>query len=772
MIPAEKRIAFKVEFSRILELLADQIYQSPLALLRENTQNAFDAIRMREARGDVFEPYIQVTIDKEHIVVKDNGIGMTAQEIETNFWYAGRSGKNTDEARAAGVVGTFGIGAMANFGIADELTVESESAISGERTKSSVRKADLSTDTEAISVIPMAPSGEPGTTVQTHLDVAASVNIAEARGYLHGFVEFVQTPVLFNGERLSGANHRSVLPSERSAWTATLPGVSLAGILSGDLELFGMGSGELRVVMDAVTSPSGLGRRGSIVLLQGRNSIRTLRSGFGLATVALHSRYHWGGVVDLPFLKPTAGREALDAASNQQLQQAIAALDQAISPLAAEHVESYANDRFLQWIGETGQFSLCGPLEVTPRPGGKPEPLAQVVKRSSLRYYGGRDESVISTYASEDEPLIVLSQRSPRRDCELGYLQAHHIAEVDVTPRVTEELPITRQTFAHSALATRIARVLEEDYFLGAELRFGSISGGLPMLVTDTKIPVVIYLDPDSTAIAPLLRMYDEDFNAFSPFVKDFIRSAVFPRVSKLVPSSTRQGAEAFLRHLRSNREWFEYELDDKADLEEILGELRAGRLTVTEAAQRMTDMDRSVVEVSHSATAPVSSVIKELAIESIDADDTSDVFAPRPGIDRREQATEARILTSETPMNGYTCFLSISDRVQREKGDFFLQPHSTEVVWGGRKVVFIFQHHSGQFGLYYDILCPGLVGMTSGGGQGVTSTILAKDRTFIPIPAEIAPTFLPEEGERKRLEVRCDILYLEGETPPSADGI
>jgi hypothetical protein len=28
---------------------------------------------------------------------------MTASEIETNFWYAGKSGKNTDAARDAGV---------------------------------------------------------------------------------------------------------------------------------------------------------------------------------------------------------------------------------------------------------------------------------------------------------------------------------------------------------------------------------------------------------------------------------------------------------------------------------------------------------------------------------------------------------------------------------------------------------------------------------------------------------------------------------------------
>jgi hypothetical protein len=40
-----------------------------------------------------------------------------------------------------------------------------------------------------------------------------------------------------------------------------------------------------------------------------------------------------------------------------------------------------------------------------------------------------------------------------------------------------------------------------------------------------------------------------------------------------------------------------------------------------------------------------------------------------------------------------------------------------------------------------------------------VTSTILARDRTFIPIPDEIAGTFLPQVGERKRLEVHSDIL-------------
>ena len=471
-------------------------------------------------------------------------------------------------------------------------------------------------------------------------------------------------------------------------------------------------------------------------------------------------------MVDLPFLKPTAGREALDDFSNQLLQQIVTALDNLVSPIAGQHPESFANECFLQWIDATKQFQLCGPLEVTVRPTGNSETLELAVHHGRLRYYSGRDPSVIETYASEDEPLVVLSRRSPRRACEHGYLLARGIEEVDVTPQVTEELPLKDQSFAHSALSARITRVLEEDYFLVADIRFGSISGGLPLLVTDRGTPVVIYLDHQSTTVAPLLALYREDFETFGPFVKDFVRSAVFPRISNLVPSSTKEGAEAFLRHLHSNREWFEYEMDDRADLEEILEEILAGRLTLAEATRQYTDKTTSVVEVTSSAEVPLSSVIHDME----DGNNAIvDSLAPRPAIDRREEKSSARILTSTASnLNGYACFLSLSDRVQREKGDFFLQPHSTEVVWGGGKVVFIFQHHSGHFGLYYDILCQSLVAETAGGGPRITSTILTEDRTFIPIPAEIAESFLPSPGETKRLEVRCDVLYLEAQDRPA----
>lgn len=759
MSSTERKIAFKVEFSRILEVLSEQIYQSPFALLRENTQNAFDAIRMREALGHNFDPAIKIAVDDDSVTVTDNGIGMTAHEIETNFWYAGRSGKNNEAARNAGVVGTFGIGAMANFGVADALSVDSES-VTGRRTLSSVRKSELSTDAQNISVKSVDSRGEPGTTVRAHLASASKMSIPDAKKYIIEFVEFVDVPVIFNGTEISRKPHRSVLPSEKRAWTVR-ERVSISDMLFGDLEVRGMASGELRVVFDNIQSNQEHAKRGTIVLVQDGGAIRALRYGFGLSTVGIHSRYRWGGLVDLTLLTPTAGREALDDLSNQLLQSVISSIDQIISPMAAKHVESFSNDCFLRWIVETGQFNLCGSLQVEPRPSGISADMDSLVKYRGIRYYSGRDDAVIRTYASEDEPLIVLSRRGPRRDCELGFLRVHQVEEVDTTPRVEKKLPVTSRSLGQSALATRVAMILEEDYFLNAEIDFGSITGRLPILVSKKDSLPMIYLDPESNSVAPLLNLFDSDYSAFGPFVKDFVRSVVFPKISELVPSRTREGAEAFLRHLRSNRELFEYELDDRADLEEIFEELRAGRLTNVEAARRLIDRDRSFVEVSGSSTAPISSVINDYEDSEGSEAESEDDYSARPGIDRRESKTDARILTSNTPINGYTCFLSLSDRVQKEKGDFFLQPHSTEVVWGGRKVIFIFQHHSKRFGLYYDVLCPGIVGDSSGGGPRMTSTILAESRTFIPVPNEISGDFLPTQGERKRLEVRCDILYL-----------
>jgi molecular chaperone HtpG len=169
------------------------------------------------------------------------------------------------------------------------------------------------------------------------------------------------------------------------------------------------------------------------------------------------------------------------------------------------------------------------------------------------------------------------------------------------------------------------------------------------------------------------------------------------------------------------------------------------------------------VVVVRQDQAATIASVVPALEDSNPDiAEEGGDEFGPLPPVDRREAFTEALVLTGDQSLNGYSCFLALSDRAQKESGEFFFQPHTTSIVWGGQKILFVFQHHSGRFGLYYDVQCPGLVAAESGGRPFRTSTLLLKDRVFIPVPEELARNVVPGEGERIRLDVRCDVLYLD----------
>ena len=69
------RIPFQIETQRVVQLLAKQIYQSPLALLRENTQNAFDAVRQRLHSQIDFSPLIEITLTPEKIIIATTALG-------------------------------------------------------------------------------------------------------------------------------------------------------------------------------------------------------------------------------------------------------------------------------------------------------------------------------------------------------------------------------------------------------------------------------------------------------------------------------------------------------------------------------------------------------------------------------------------------------------------------------------------------------------------------------------------------------------------------
>ena len=763
--PQAERIPFEVEVSRIIEVLATQIYQTPLALLRENTQNAFDAVLMRRHRLGSFDALITVDIAEREIRIADNGIGMTAEDLRQHYWRAGSSGKNTPEARAAGVVGTFGIGAMANFGIASGLTVETESAHSGQRTRTVAHRETLSTTEDCIEIIPLASAAEPGTQVTATLG-EERLNVEEAVAYIRAFVAYVPVPVLVNGVLASQGSLQDALRAPADATEIDLGRVD--GRLSASARLRISRAGEVWITMTDAQY-QGTNVAGTFALRQGHNAIQTFRSGFGLAVTSVTSAYGFGGFVDLAVLQPTAGREALTTESMQLLQETITALDAAVSIAIAETPAADQSTAFMQWAAAHGRYDLCGRLKVRVEPGGHTATLDGLREKSqaaAVLVYSGSDRSLISAAASEEAPLVVAALANPRRQCEMQFLATYCNTEsLTDAPTVLQEKQACDWSLEEQALTFRIVSILQADYFLDADLGLGELSHGLPIVALADRRPVRIVIDPASPTFGAMIQLYNTDYVMFGSMVKDYVRNVIFPRVSDLVPSSTRQGAEAFLKSIRRTRDVFEYEATDLGSLTRIWEEYLAGNISMGEAAERSISAAQQSVQVFDSGeTRRVNEVVPDVATAaSLMGNEDAAGPGPAPPIVRTEVETPAKLLVvdeGEQPIYGHRCFIAISERAREERGDFFLQPHSTSVVWGGQKVLFVFEHHSGEFGLYYDLQASHVVSGESGGGAVATATIVLGNRIFIPVPEAIVGAFVPDEQERKRFEVRCDLLY------------
>ena len=133
---------FKAESRRLLDLMINSIYTNKEIFLREIISNASDAIdklcylsltddSVGMNRGD-FRIDIIADKDARTITVRDNGIGMTMSEAESNLGVIARSGSfqfkgNMDGEKAENedlsIIGQFGVGFYSAFMVSDEVTV-------------------------------------------------------------------------------------------------------------------------------------------------------------------------------------------------------------------------------------------------------------------------------------------------------------------------------------------------------------------------------------------------------------------------------------------------------------------------------------------------------------------------------------------------------------------------------------------------------------------------------------------------------------------------
>ncbi len=155
---------FKAESKRLLDMMIHSIYTHREIFLRELISNASDAIDKLYYKAltdgisglnrDDFQ--IRLTADKDArtLTVSDNGIGMTAEELENNLGTIAQSGslkfkKDAEEKEDIDIIGQFGVGFYSAFMVSDKVTVISKPYGSDTAWKWESAGADGYTITEA-----------------------------------------------------------------------------------------------------------------------------------------------------------------------------------------------------------------------------------------------------------------------------------------------------------------------------------------------------------------------------------------------------------------------------------------------------------------------------------------------------------------------------------------------------------------------------------------------------------------------------------------------
>ncbi len=133
---------FKAESKRLLEMMINSIYTHKEIFLRELISNASDAMdklyfkSMQDNSAEAVtrsDMAITLELDKDarKLTISDNGIGMTAEELENNLGTIAQSGsfafkKDNEKAEDVDIIGQIGVGFYSAFMVAKRVTVISK----------------------------------------------------------------------------------------------------------------------------------------------------------------------------------------------------------------------------------------------------------------------------------------------------------------------------------------------------------------------------------------------------------------------------------------------------------------------------------------------------------------------------------------------------------------------------------------------------------------------------------------------------------------------
>lgn len=763
-------VSLKFDSNQMIHLLGVQLYDSPLAMLRENIQNAVDAIRERkEMDSRVFSPLVNVTITENSIVVTDNGKGMTKEILKNNYWTTGNSSKKNEAAQKARVVGHFGIGALANFSICSKLEISTRYFNSNVRYKSVAYRDKLSGDDISIDE-EEDNSDEYGTVVKASLLQLRSITAEQAKEYLNPYVRYVDIPIYINGDLLS--NKKAVI-NERTS-SIVLNDNYEGGFCKFSYKLVFNNYQPINPEL-LIENIELYGKKvtGSVYLKNDgkHNDIMGMCNGFGLARLNMASWFNFSGFMDFDFLEATAGREAVTRESNSTAFTFFLEIERFWANIISQYELSDTYRDFLNYV--VNHYSDQLALNLTASIASKTDEsicFKDITDSSQFIFYAGAEESVIKSYASSEKTLLRLAKENPRRKVQRLFFESKGIEEVGNKIELLKIYSRSDLELDEVMLLTEIRKTMEDDYIISDfQICMAEISMGVMYHIVSEEGRFTIYLARGCSEVKTLSKIYRDDIKLFTPMVKDFVRTSLYNLFAEYIPRDKKIRAAYINRMLSDSREEYVISYKDYGDYKSLYESIKGNDAEMEKfidflAGERQVKTEQ---EVDINQVGSVESVVQTVNTPSALARTSGDVYdmpKAQPPILELENTTDKKMLrtAADTPLlHGNKMFIALSDSMNRSFRSFFLLAHSTKIIWSMHRIIYIFSDITSTMSLYYEMeLFKKLPEELTGGEQVITTTIVTDKKIFVPVIPKLYDYFNLRNGETMKFLVHYDKVY------------
>ncbi|MEZ6046406.1 MAG: molecular chaperone HtpG [Planctomycetaceae bacterium] len=210
----QQNYSFQAEIKQLLHLLSHSLYQNKEIAIRELVSNASDALdkfrhisltETKYADDQTLEIKVEPSKETKILTIRDNGIGMTKEDLINNLGTIAHSGsldylKNlTGDARKdVSLIGQFGVGFYSAFMLADRVEV---------LTRSYLEESGWQWESFGTGEFTITPAEleERGTQIRLHLkeDLEEFTNPERLKFILTRYSTFVPHPIILEGEHVN-----------------------------------------------------------------------------------------------------------------------------------------------------------------------------------------------------------------------------------------------------------------------------------------------------------------------------------------------------------------------------------------------------------------------------------------------------------------------------------------------------------------------------------------------------------------------------------------